>query len=339
MTWLPLESTSKSERDAVLALQLEVSSGLLEMLELSWAITDPDLLEPCRLQMARIMGCRAVLEVADRGRLAELENCQSSAGFSDDERAALAYAEQFVTDQNGITNELNNEVMRHLSRAELLNFVQALNVYDGYLRFMTLLDVGPDEGGDDNSSKPEPSPRRSPVTEGADGQSARGLELVAALTDPAFADARVAFGAATALLSGVDDVTSECCRLRNASHQGCHFCMSTRCDVAPPSDVEDLMSTVLTYEDSVLSERQKVALRLTDAFITQPARFGAASQGEALEHFEPRQIVELLLKLVAWTANKTGTALKMDEPIDADRLTSFHYDSTGRHVYHLTGQA
>jgi alkylhydroperoxidase family enzyme len=94
------------------------------------------------------------------------------------------------------------------------------------------------------------------------------------------------------------------------------------------------MPLVLDYERSGLLERQKVALRLTDAFLTYPAGFGADARADTLEHFSPAQVVELLLKLTAWTVNKTATALGLDEPIAAGRLTTFHYDEQGRLVLH-----
>jgi alkylhydroperoxidase family enzyme len=116
--------------------------------------------------------------------------------------------------------------------------------------------------------------------------------------------------------------------------------MSARRAVARPAGPGDLMESVLDFERSALAERQKVALRLTDAFLAHPAGFDDAARHETLEHFSPEQIVELLLKLTAWTVNKTATALGLDDPIDADRLTRFHYDAGGHLVLHpATGSA
>src|SRR2546426_8510097 len=110
--------------------------------------------------------------------------------------------------------------------------------------------------------------------------------------------------------------------------------MSARRAVARPVGTGDLMDAVADFERSALAEHQKVALRLAAAFLTQPAGFSNAARRETLEHFSPSQIVELLLKLTAWTVNKTATALRLDEPIDATRLTTFHYDAGGRLVLH-----
>ena len=95
------------------------------------------------------------------------------------------------------------------------------------------------------------------------------------------------------------------------------------------------MDEVAAYEDSGLSEQHKVALRLTDAYLTDPAGFSRAAGDETLRQFEPAQIVELLLKLSTWTVNKSVTALGLDEVIQDERLTSFHYDADGALVLHL----
>jgi hypothetical protein len=96
------------------------------------------------------------------------------------------------------------------------------------------------------------------------------------------------------------------------------------------------MDAVLVYERSDLPERQKVALRLADAFLADPASFGAASRAQTLEHFTPAQVVELLFKLVTWTVNKSVTALGLDNAIDERRLTSFDYDAQGKLRLHLS---
>jgi hypothetical protein len=111
--------------------------------------------------------------------------------------------------------------------------------------------------------------------------------------------------------------------------------MSARRVVTRPDYPGDLMNEVLVYERSSLFEHQKVALRLTDAFLVCPAGFSAANRKQALEHFTTGQLVELLLKLSAWTVNKSMTALRLDAAIDEKRLTPFHYDALGSLVLHL----
>ena len=220
MTWLPVDSAAASERDAVLGLQPEGRERLDEVLEISWSITDSSLLDLCRLRLAQLLRCRAELAPADDGHLlAELAEWRSSAAYSERERAALAYAEQFLVDQNGITEEQKAEISRHLSRRELVDFVQALNVQEGYLRVLTVLDVAPDPG----ISPHVHQPLHEVMAAEAEDVPGTGLDLLVALTDPAFWEARMAFGAAMARQSGVDAETSEVCRLRNANHQACRY--------------------------------------------------------------------------------------------------------------------
>jgi len=222
MTWLPLDRSGASERHAVLALQPHASALWLEVLARSWAIADPELLGVCRLRIAQMLACRAELDGVDPERLTELASWRSSRKFSAQERAALAYVEQFVVDQNDLGEEQKADLARFLSRVELCNFVQAVNAHDGYLRTLSLLDVGPDPGAGSRSALEQSLPR-SPLAEEPADASVAGLELFDMLTDPAFHEARAAFGGATALLDGVDEVTTEVCRLRNARQQACRF--------------------------------------------------------------------------------------------------------------------
>jgi len=212
VTWLPLAASAATEREAILALQPDAGTRWIAMLERSWRIADPDILEFCSSNMARFFECRAEAGRSERDGLGHVD--ASCRALSEAERAVSAYAEQFVVDQNCLPGELEDDVLRHLSYRELCNFVQALNAHDGYLRVMSLLDVGP--GG--------PSPLRRPRDAAAsveppsgDPQETDPLERLVALTDPVFHELRASFAAATARLSGISDLTTEVCRLRNAT--------------------------------------------------------------------------------------------------------------------------
>ena len=86
------------------------------------------------------------------------------------------------------------------------------------------------------------------------------------------------------------------------------------------------------YESSDLPERHKVALRLTDAFVTDPARIGDELRAQLLAHFTPEQIVELLLDIVSWSLQKVQVALGFDAPVEADRLAVLDFDEHGHTV-------
>jgi hypothetical protein len=105
--------------------------------------------------------------------------------------------------------------------------------------------------------------------------------------------------------------------------------------VARPSGSGDLMDEVRAYEQSeALSESQKVALRLHDAFLIYPAGLDPATRAAALQRFTPAQIVELAFKFLYWSTNRPVVVLGGDAPHDKDRLRSFHYTDKGEYVVH-----
>jgi alkylhydroperoxidase family enzyme len=208
---------------------------------------------------------------------------------------------------------------------------------DSYLRVLTLLDLpfdpeqgaetvsdGEAGGADSNGSQ---SARQAPVNPGS--------AALKTLTVPEYFSARKEHSGAAFRQARVDDVTGELVRLRNAQRQKCEFCMNIRSAAVFSSDADsnDAMETVRMYESSDLPEHQKVALRLADAFLAYPRGFGADQRAEVLAHYDSEQIVELLLKLMCWSQNRTPIALGMDGAIDADKLTAFEYDTSGNFVF------
>jgi alkylhydroperoxidase family enzyme len=219
---LPIAVSGTSERAAVLELKPEVWKRLQAALALSWTATDRALLASCRTRLAQLMDCRAELDAAGANGLGQLEGSGGATQSADRERAALAYTEQFFFDQNALSDEQKEAMARHLSDGEMINFVFALQLQEAYLRTLTLLDVAPDPGQSlldavSSAAQDELAAARLPSM----GASHQGR--IRALTHPAFRGARAAFGKAAVRESGVDGVTSELCRLRNANHQCCHY--------------------------------------------------------------------------------------------------------------------
>jgi hypothetical protein len=99
--------------------------------------------------------------------------------------------------------------------------------------------------------------------------------------------------------------------------------------------MDDLLDEVLRFEESpYLDERQKVALRLHEIFLTDPQGLGDELREEALARFSAEQIVELTCKFVWWSSNKPQATIGPDEPHDPDRVRSFHYAEDGEYVVH-----
>lgn len=126
---------------------------------------------------------------------------------------------------------------------------------------------------------------------------------------PGFTAARQRMLDALARLDRVDPVTHELCRLLNANLQQCNVCMRYRYTDAD----EQLLDAAQDYErSSLLSERQKLALRLSDAYIRQPAVPPAALREALLDELSAFGVIELLLRQFRYTWNKTLVALGLD---------------------------
>ena len=105
--------------------------------------------------------------------------------------------------------------------------------------------------------------------------------------------------------------------------------------VVRPDDSRDLLDEVRAYQVSrSLTDAQKIALRLHEAFLFHPAQVSPELRADALKHFSATQIVELALKFLYWSSNRPNVALGSDAPHDPHRVTSFHYDEEGAYIVH-----
>jgi hypothetical protein len=210
VTWLPLKGDSRPERDAVFGLKEDVYSAFRETLAIGWRMTDPHLLALCRLRLAQLASARAELAEADEDLLARLEAWESSAEFSEPERVALSFAEQYHYDHTRLEDGRRSALAAHVSIA---NFTWALHMNDAYIRALSLLDVERDPPGSPHRREsaprsPMPSSARTPLDAPLDGD---------------FSAAQTTLNRTTVRQSLVDDVTSEAIRLHNAAHQGCLY--------------------------------------------------------------------------------------------------------------------
>lgn len=110
--------------------------------------------------------------------------------------------------------------------------------------------------------------------------------------------------------------------------------MSLRLGVARDNGLdEDMAAKIDRYEESDLPERHKVALRLTDAFVTAPGDIDAELRTQARAHFTEAQLVELMLDMSKWSTQKLSVALGTDDPIDAENLSILNFDDDGAVVW------
>jgi hypothetical protein len=182
-----------SDTDGVLALQPKTYELWRLTLREATRIADPRLLELCRARMAQTYG-RPAPAGAD-------------APADDREQAALAYVEQLMIDQNGITEQQKEELGKHMTHEQLSDFTFAAYTHDADFRARTLLGIDAEAPSYDGEMPTEDVGELFPFP---------GV-------DPAYSEALGRFGNEACAQSRVDPTTSEVCRLRNAAHQQCHF--------------------------------------------------------------------------------------------------------------------
>ena len=226
----------------------------------------------------------------------------------DDVAACVALAEQFVVDVAG-TTDAQRAAMTTVMGRDAFTFVQVLYVVDvlGRLR------IGLDRLG---LGTP---PAASGATSDPDGGSDDLWTLLEA------------FMQQVARLDALDPLTTELVRLAGARVHDCRLCRSRRSvralDAAGGAAVFD---QVLGGDDaSALTERQQVALTLTDALVTQPSTIDDALAAQVRASFTDAEAVELVLDVARNAANKIAVALGADAAVVTDGVEYYDLDSTG----------
>jgi len=112
---------------------------------LSDAGVDPVTLELCRLRIATLIGGAADLVARDpRADLDErlvdaLPSWPTSPMFSDAQRAALGFAEQYTLDAHGVTDEQAARMHDFFSAAQLTTLTMAIAVVDALARMRAIV--------------------------------------------------------------------------------------------------------------------------------------------------------------------------------------------------------
>jgi alkylhydroperoxidase family enzyme len=261
-----------------------------------WGVTDPErlgLVQARISQLLRNAAIRGELRIAPE-RLAALPQWPTSPLFSDTDRVVLGFTEQFVMDVAGVSQEQRSSLGAHLDPAEFGGFVTALYLLDYGQRTQMAFD------------KLFPGAQVEVLTAAASALPARGLSLQGDVDGLLMAIAR---------LDSLDMVTTEVVRLRGARRHNCRICQSTRSVKALDAGADEAMFDKIDhYETSDLSESHKVALRLTDALITQPDEIDPSVVAQVHQYFAPAQIVELVLDVTRNSCQKVAVALAVDDP-------------------------
>jgi alkylhydroperoxidase family enzyme len=128
-----------------------------------------------------------------------------------------------------------------------------------------------------------------------------------------------AFLVEVARLDHLDPITTEVVRLRGARAHNCRLCRSRRLRSAVRAGADETMfDQIDDYERGELSERHKVALRLTDAMVWSPSAWPAGLADQVRGAFDPAEATELVLDVTRNSANKIAVALGADAAEVAD---------------------
>jgi AhpD family alkylhydroperoxidase len=279
--------------------------GLLAALnERVWQVGDPVLLELVRVRVAQLIGN----PVAVRARA-------PASPASPAEQDVVDLTEQFVIDVGGTTEEMRAGLTARFGADGARDLVTAVYVVEFTQRLQLIA-----------------ARLLGDAVAAADSVAAAGLLAVADASPAGLLDA---YQAAVVRGSTLDPVTTELVRLRCARTHYCRICQTLRLADARAAGVdESVTAKVDFYERSDLPERAKLALRVTDAFITRPDLLSDATAGQARGSFGPAELASLALDITKWSTQKIKVTLGTDGAdrlvTDADGVALFGFDSEGQ---------
>jgi alkylhydroperoxidase family enzyme len=261
-----------------------------------WSTTDPELLELARARIAMLLRDPEAIERRPQAapalpadKMTSLADWPTSPLFSETERVALSFTERFVIDVAGIGDADRAALFAELPAEQVGAFVVGLYVFDYERR--TELAIG----------------RLFHVKEF--GSQAVHDRAVGADPGQPFDELMKTI----ARMGGLDPITTELVRLRGARQHNCRICQSTRSVQAITAGADESMFTKVDwYETTDLSERHKVALRLTDTVITQPTEITPELVLQVRTYFEPGEVVEIVFDILRNSAQKVAVALAAD---------------------------
>lgn len=106
----------------------------------AWAAVDPDLLALCRDRVAMLLRHEPTLREMDADRHHLLSSWPGSTELGELERAALAFAEQYVIDVAALSDEQVAALRDHLGDVDLVDFVNALLVVEQRMSLESIFD-------------------------------------------------------------------------------------------------------------------------------------------------------------------------------------------------------
>jgi alkylhydroperoxidase family enzyme len=250
---------------------------------------EPAVLDPVRVAVAATLGHR---EELDRSPVRDSHR-------ANDPRVAtcVAFAEQFVVDVSGVTDE-QRAALGAAMGADTLAFTQALYVVDMFQRGRIAL-----ERVFGTPYPPAPAPATG--------------DLWATLEE---------FMRVVALQTALDPVTTELVRLRGARFHQCRICQS-RLSLKAVDATGD--ASRFDPDAAPATAREQAALDLVDLLVTQPILIDDALTARVRAALTDAEITELVLDVVRNAANKVAVALGGDAPVVSEGIEFYDIDVTG----------
>jgi alkylhydroperoxidase family enzyme len=269
---------------------------------------DPAILGPTRSAVASILGPGGLRADGTGSDRATSPRSGTPPGVV---AVCVDFAEQFVVDVSSTTEGQRSALTAALGR-DAFTFVQVLYVTDVFARMRI---------GFDRLGPPAPGVAVAVVASTpASGPTEAGDDLWTLLER---------FMQLVAQRDALDPLTAELVRLRGARVHDCRLCRSRLSVRALDSAGERSVFDRDDPDDPALDERQRVALRLTDALVTQPSSIDTELAAAVRERFSPDEIVEIVLDVARNAANKIAVALGADAPVVADGIEYYDLDAGG----------
>jgi hypothetical protein len=297
----PLPAALKELRPEAVALLVQTN-------ECAQSVVDPDLLALIRLRIASLIG---------DGSLAQNPFSEGDSGLTDRQSVAVSFAEQFIIDVSGIKESDRESLVEYFPGEEMREFITALYILECTYRLslFTHMLLSDESVLDDTVTFENCAPNSNEQS-----NIRRSLKN--------YQDAVVRG-------TDLDPVTTELVRLRCARTHNCRICQTLRLSDARAAGADDTMTEKVDfYERSDLDESHKIALRITDAFITRPDTLAAETIVAARAIYSTTQLAELCLDITKWSTQKIHVALGTDGadavPKNEQGISFFGFDDLGQ---------
>jgi len=304
-------------RGAVARFAPAAATALDDAEAIVWRRVDPDLLDLAARIVSSVHSIPALARPAECGpspwQGRDAGDWKSFTDLSENQRAALEFAEQFTLDVSSIDEELRARFAQAQGE-RAAEVAQAFYVADVIPRLRAVLDrlFGPSAGKATGAT----------TALGSEANVWNAIEEII----------RVIPG-----LQGLDPVMTELVRLRGARAHQCRFCKSVRSWSAMKAGADDAaFAAVDFYKTSDLPDAVKAALAMTDAFIWTPGRVGSEEIAELDKHLSPAQQVELLLDVARNASNKFAVSMGADGANISEGYEVYDVKADGSIEYGLT---